>query len=516
MLVFSLSVAFESRGQNRVWEEFGDAAGDQLGWVVAGAGDVDGDGYADVIAGEYRHNSITGRARVYSGTSGSSLMTFDGIASGDSFGYSVAGPGDVDGDGTPDVAVGAWLGGGSNSGYVRVFSGLNGAPLYTINGQAYNFLGAAHDRVSDIDGDGIGDLLIGANGGTSNGGFVLVASGASGSTIRTLRGTGNTTEFGQVVAHAGDVDGDGIEDMIVGDPLYSGNAIDGGAAWVFSGADGSVLYMLFGTDCQELGTSVGTAGDVNADGYSDLIVGAPYDSTLSPDNGLAVVYSGKDGTVLYSILGDLVPYGTLGWQLGYAVSSAGDQNSDGYADFLVGAPNYWDVGSLFGGAAFLYSGRDGEFLYHYAGTGAGNLSNSGYGVALGPVGDINGDGVIDVTITDPANDTPTLKDAGSVSVCLGSEIFLDATPKKASAGLTVTFTVAQGVAGGPAAMVLVSVNGAPTFVPFELSLLDPTGRQQIQGVVPAGLGSLTLGLKAYTLNAGGKLIESGAEFLTLE
>jgi hypothetical protein len=135
---------------------------------------------------------------------------------------------------------------------------------------------------------------------------------------------------------------------------------------------------------------------------------------------------------------------------------------------------------------------------------------------LGPVGDIDGDGIVDVTIADPWNDTPTLKDAGSVSLCLGNDLFLDATPKTATAYLTVTFTTAQGVAGSPAAMVIVSVNGAPTFVPFDLSLLDATGRRQIQGVVPPGLGAFTLGLQAFTLNAGGKLIESSVETLTLE
>jgi hypothetical protein len=392
---------------------------------------------------------------------------------------------------------------------VNVYSGRDGSVLYSINGQAFDTLGFSLDAVSDLNGDGINDLVVGARGK-----YVLVASGKDGTTIWKLTGSGSPLVFGWSVAHAGDVDGDGLEDVIVGDPDYSSLASSGGAAWVFSGATGAILYTFYGTFYQHFGTSVATPGDVNADGYSDLIVGGPRDLSVSPDSGIAVVFSGKDGSVLYSIVPN-APV-TDGWHLGYAVSAAGDQNRDGFADFLIGAPGYYDLGcSGVCGAAFLYSGRDGGFLYRFAGSG-GNLSASGFGAVLAAVGDVDGNGLVDVAITDPWNDTPGNRDAGSVSLFLGSDLFLDATPKMASANQTVTLTTAQGAPSNPAAMFLVSINGTQAFTLFDLGALDGTGRRQIQGTVPPGLGSITLGLKAYSLGANGKLIDSGTETITLQ
>jgi hypothetical protein len=507
--VYVLSLTVDARGQERIWEEFGDAAGDHLGNAVSAAGDVNGDGYPDVIAGEHFHNSGTGRARVYSGLDGSTLFTFDGGSTYENLGYSVAAPGDLNGDGWADVAVGALVAGTTHAGFVKVFSGMDGSVLYSINGQAGDELGFSLDAVSDINGDGVGDLVVG-----TAGWYALVASGKDGSTIWTLTRSGTNYSFGQSVAGVGDVDQDGVADVIVGDPQFSGVVSSGGGAWVFSGANGSILYTFYGTYYQFLGTSVGTPGDVNADGYSDLIVGAPGDSSVAPDSGLVVVYSGQDGSILYSIVPIANP--SDNFALGGAVCEAGDQNRDGFDDFLVGVPGYYDLGcSSVCGAAFLYSGRDGGFLYHFAGTG-GDSTYSVFGNALAPVGDVDGDGMVDFTIADPLNDAPGMRDAGSVSLSLGSDLFLDATPKRASAGQSVAFTTAQGIAGNPALMVVVFVNGAPTFIPFDLSLLDATGRRQIQGVVPPGLGSMTLGLKAYTLNGPGKLIDSGVETLTLQ
>ena len=208
------------------------------------------------------------------------LRTFDGDSRGDFLGQSVSGAGDVNGDGLPDLIVGA-VGDDNNgidSGSARIISGAGGGVLYNFNG------------------DVAGDL------------------------------------FGESVSGAGDVNGDGFADLIVGTPLSDSNGPNSGNVRVFSGANGSILYNFDGdSHGHRLGQSVSGAGDVNNDGLDDLIVGSSVGNN-DAGRGSARVFSGVDGSILYIFTGDATTD-----SFGFSVSGAGDVNGDGVADFIVGA-----------------------------------------------------------------------------------------------------------------------------------------------------------------------------------
>ena len=378
-----------------------DSGGAGLGLAVSGAGDVNGDGIPDLIVGgpgvfnsPFYDSTISGTARVYSGSDGSVLYSFDGDSVGDRFGFSVSGAGDINGDGFADVIVGAPADGvdATTSGSVRVFSGVDGSVLYDFEGDSVgDRFGGSVSAAGDVNGDGVPDLIVGAshrddNNGT-NAGRVQVFSGSDGSVIYTFDGDSFSDPFfGNSVSGAGDVNGDGTPDLIVGAQVGNGRAR------VFSGSDGSVLYNFDGDSLNDgFGGSVSGAGDLNGDGFDDLIVGAP--NAGGPFSGLARVFSGVDGSVLYNL--------EVGFpsSLGTSVSDVGDVNGDGVPDLIVGAPsdgNFGIVGDdfFFSGSARLFSGVDGSQIYNFIGDSIGDL----FGWSVSGLGDINGDGVDDFVV----------------------------------------------------------------------------------------------------------------------
>ena len=158
-------------------------------------------------------------------------------------------------------------------------------------------------------------------------------SGVDGAILYTLNGDSAFVHFGYSVSGAGDVNNDGYADLIVGAPNDYKTASDSGSARVFSGWDGTILYTFNGDSAYDhLGYSVSGAGDVDGDGFADLIVGAYADDNNGNLSGSARVFSGEDGTILYTFNGDSAQD-----YFGWSVSGAGDVNNDGYADIIVGA-----------------------------------------------------------------------------------------------------------------------------------------------------------------------------------
>ena len=435
-----------------LYEVHGLAPGDWFGYSVACAGDVDGDGTSDFIVGahqnlNYGHSPYPGYARVYSGADASLLWHFEGDGTNwidgpdDHFGAVVDGLGDVDGDGHDDLLIGAFKddnGGAFNSGMVRVLSGLDGSILQQHDGEAIgDRMGISAACLGDLDGDLVPDFVTGVYKDDTlayNGGSARVHSGADGAQLFVFDGDDEGEALGWAARPAGDVDGDGVVDVVVGSPNDDENGDLSGSASVYSGAGGALLFHWVGAAPGDyFGFAVDGAGDVDADGHDDLIVGA-IQSTLNGQSsgpGYARVLSGADGALLFELWGE-APLD----QLGYAVRGAGDLDQDGRADFLVGAPRAVTLGqspSGLAGYARLYSGRTGRLLFTFL----GSAPDDQFGVALDVLTDLDGDGLAELLFGSCEDDAAQSR-PGSARVVPGGLVLLErycvAAPNSAGAG----------------------------------------------------------------------------------
>ena len=386
-----LAGGLSARAQVTLYTLEGDSHPDQLGNSVASIGDVNGDGRPDIVVGA-PGAAEGGQAFVHSGADGSTLFTLEGGA--DFFGAAVAGAGDVNADGHPDILVGSYLDvqAGQGSGAAWVFSGADGSVLHLLLGpaQAGSGFGYAVAGAGDVDGDGHDDVLVGAPffsaHALSRCGGAWVHSGADGSVLLMLRGEADNDYFGISVSGAGDVDGDGVPDLLIGSAA--------GYARLHSGRGGAVLLFLTGDEPDDaFGEAVAGVGDVDGDGRPDLAIGAPLGGLPFTVQGEVHVLSGQDGSLLHLLSGDATTR-----YLGHAVAAAGDVNGDGHADIIAGAPSFWPGGGggNFPGIARLYSGADGSLAVSLS---SGVKDRFGAAVAGG--GDVNGDGHLDFLVGAP-------------------------------------------------------------------------------------------------------------------
>lgn len=403
----------------------------RFGTRVASAGDVNGDGYADVIVGAPYFQSGSpggwrmGKAYLYLGGPGGLSATPGWTSTGDGlsdseFGCSVACAGDVNGDGFSDVIVGARDADGLNwdSGkaflYLGSAAGLATAPAWTSVGddQGYAGFGTSVASAGDVNGDGYSDVIVGSpefdSISWSEGKAYLYlgeAGGLSTTPIWTSMGDDQPyTAFGLGVASAGDVNGDGFSDIIIGAPYFATTTWDEGKVYVYlggtAGPSAAPDWTSSGDDQMEahFGITAASAGDVDGDGYSDVIIGARgYGNRF----GKAYVYHGGPGglaqTPGWTSTGDNQDFA----EFGLGAASAGDVNGDGYADIIVGA-HYFDTLFSTVGKAYLYLGGAGGVSASPTWTSTGeDKIIATFGVSVASAGDVNGDGFDEVIIGAP-------------------------------------------------------------------------------------------------------------------
>lgn len=305
--------------------------GEFLGFSGSAAGDLDGDGITDYAAGSI--------VRVVAWSGSTHEVLWETVRPGENFGFDLDTAGDIDGDGSSEVIVGATATSinGPASGAAYLLSGQDGAVLWTQNGaEAFDRMGSGVGRLADADGDGVRDVVVGVrSGGHKDRGEALALSGVDGSILYDMRPAGlpNTPVSTYATFHAaggGDVDGDGIGDIFVGDfaarrgPLNSAS----GRAYVYSGANGSKLLQF---DAENNGDGIGPGRivpDANGDGLADVFVAA---FTFGPNaEGKAYLRSGSDGSLLRTMTGTQ-PNAFLGVD----AFSAGDVNFDGIPDYVL-------------------------------------------------------------------------------------------------------------------------------------------------------------------------------------
>ncbi|HQR38643.1 MAG TPA: FG-GAP-like repeat-containing protein, partial [Blastocatellia bacterium] len=439
-----------------------DQMGAHFGSPLAGAGDVNGDGYADIIVGANNYSagqSYEGAAFVFlggpggiaSGTIATAATTLQSDQIDAAMGSAVAGAGDVNGDGYADVIVGA-LGydgdGATDEGAAFVFVGgpsgvSSGSPATAYatlqSDQTSAFMGDSVAGAGDVNGDGYADVIVGASfydhGQTDEGAaFVFLGSqfgilgGNPTSAAAVLESDQINAEMNNV-AGAGDVNSDGFADVIVCSNRYSAGQSHEGAAFIFMGSPAGIVSGTPATASATLESdqvdanlgSVTGVGDVNDDGYADVMVGAPYYDADQTDEGAAFVFLGGASGVASGGPSAASSILRCHQSIAYfgSVAGAGDVNGDGYADVIVTAVNY-NAGLNAEGAAFVYQG--GPFgLEGYPVPAATMQSDQGSafsGTSVAGAGDVNGDGYADVIVGAPFYDAGQ-SDEGAAFVFLG-------------------------------------------------------------------------------------------------
>jgi hypothetical protein len=355
------------------WQVFGEVPYEHLGMRLAAVGDVDGDGFDDLVAAAPLHdgpNGADGVVRWFPGSAtglSGAAWTLEGAESGE-LGRGLAALGDVDGDGFDDFAIGE----PGSQRVIIVFGGLEG-PSDTVTLEATDAgFGWALAGGADLDGDGVGDLVVGAPfadaGGASERGTATVFSGASligGATpLVTLWGPGPGSHFGWAITLPGDVDGDGLQDLLVGAPHANGAFLQEGAALLHLGSTGGVEPVAaWAVRGGEAGAHVGAAmagGDLDGDGVADLIIGAPMADCVelggAVDGGRIDIHAGVAGglPILVMARGGAEVDGGFGGSIATA-----DLDADGYLEVVVGH-SLALTGPGGTGAAHVFGGLDPE------------------------------------------------------------------------------------------------------------------------------------------------------------
>nr|WP_297325786.1 integrin alpha [Nitrosomonas sp.] len=447
-------------------------AGDYSGYSVSSAGDVNDDGFDDLIVGAPKADSsgsdsgasyvVFGKTSDFStplnlsSLDGNNGFRLDGAQAGDQSGFSVDSAGDVNGDGFADLIMGTngvgasvVFGKAADFDAAMDLSSLDGNNGFRLDG-AYG-VGGSVSSAGDVNGDGFDDVIIGYRYSYTENAFVVFGKVSGFSANMDLFGLDGNTGFrlyggGASVGSAGDVNGDGFDDLIIGasrvDPYGSnsgfsyvvfGKASGFDATLDLASLDGSNGFRLDGAFGDYSGRSVSNAGDINRDGFDDLIIGIPGVG----QNGASYVVFGKssgfDAAINLSGLDGSNGFrldGAIGNELGRLARNAGDINGDGFDDVIVGAPGADPNGSLSGSSYVVFgkasgfdavidlSNLDSKSGFRLDGGAAYDIS----GRSVSGAGDVNGDGFDDLLVGAPYAD-PNGSLSGSSYVIFGRNSF---------------------------------------------------------------------------------------------
>ena len=480
----------------------GDSIGDRFGTSIAGVGDFSADGFADVMIGvsawDFPAGGIVeGKLDIYAGSATSPHLSYVGDIPGGTpstkveMGAEVGGMGDINGDGTPEAATSRYAMGSGND-YIELvlYDGVTGV---TVPFGDCNHAQAVVGSAGDTDGDGRPELITGQHRWDPAGclmadqsgrvqWFPSASEGLAAVPEWTPLQTGNAGDLGATSLARVDFNGDGLDDLVLGAPGGDGLGLDVGEAHLFlgsaSGLGGAPVSSFGGVSLpggSSFGAAVAGVGDVDGDGYEDVVIGAPDATSMLTGDGVAALYLGSSSVSTVIVpTGPLLEGGSAGAAFGSAVAGAGDVDDDGLAEVVIGAPGH-DGG---GGQVRVFGWDDGVGgLTSTWDIGGPSVSEMGASVSGG---DVTGDGFSDVVVG-----APNHNGVGHVFIYEGAIDFETVTPP----GPINLLGTSPGSRFGQSVAVVGDVNG-DGFGDIATGAPDFTGTSTLQGEVHLWLGDV--------------------------